>query len=394
MSKPDIDSIIRAIKATFPLDKQGPIALHEPCFTGNEKAYVLDCIDSTWVSYVGKYVDRFEEMIAEFTGVKKAVAMVNGTAALQIALQLAGVKQGDEVLVPALTFVATANAVAHCGAVPHFVDSEEITLGMDPHKLRDYLRDVSHVNSDGCTNKNTGRRIKAIIPMHVFGHPVDLDPLVEICKEYKIEMIEDAAESLGSYYKSKHTGHWGKLSILSFNGNKTVTTGGGGAIITNDENLAKLAKHLTSTAKIPHRWEYRHDQIGYNYRLPNLNAALGCAQMEQLPGFLEKKRALAARYSRAFQNVGGIQFFTEPPHSKSNYWLNVLLLTEANLEQRNEALDKINDAGIMTRPAWTLLNKLAMFRDCPCMDLSCAEDLEMRLINIPSSSFLGEQNNA
>ena len=391
MSKLDIDNIIAAIRTVLPQEKKGPFALHEPCFKGNEWAYLKDCIDSTWVSYVGKYVDRFEIMIADFTGVKKAVAVVNGTAALQIALKLADVKPGDEVLAPALTFVATANAVKHCGAIPHFVDSEEKTLGMDPSKLIDYLRDVCHVNSDGCSNKYTGRKIKAVIPMHVFGHPVDLDPLLDICHEYKLEMIEDAAESLGSFYKGRHTGNWGKLSILSFNGNKTITTGGGGAIITNDENLGKLAKHLTSTAKIPHRWEYRHDQIGYNYRLPNLNAALGCAQMEQLPNFLKKKRDLAARYNHAFQNVEGIQFFTEPPNAKSNYWLNALLLDEANLELRNELLDKINDAGIMTRPAWTLLHKLSMFQDCPRMDLSIAENLEARLINIPSSSFLGDK---
>lgn len=388
MSKLDIDNIIAAIRTVLHQEKTGTIALHEPCFKGNEWAYLKDCIDSTWVSYVGKYVDRFEIMIADFTGVKKAVAFVNGTAALQIALKLADVKPGDEVLVPALTFVATANATIHCGAIPHFVDSEEKTLGMDPSKLKDYLRSVCHVNSDGCSNKYTGRKIKAVIPMHVFGHPVDLDPLVDICHEYKLEMIEDAAESLGSFYKGRHTGNWGKLSILSFNGNKTITTGGGGAIITNDENLGKLAKHLTSTAKIPHRWEYRHDQIGYNYRLPNLNAALGCAQMEQLPNFLEKKRDLASRYNHAFQNVEGIQFFTEPPNAKSNYWLNVLLLDEANFELRNELLDKINDAGIMARPAWTLLHKLSMFQDCPKMDLYVAENLEQRLINIPSSATL------
>jgi perosamine synthetase len=388
----DIDSIIKAIKSVISPNQQRPIALHEPCFNGNEWAYVKDCIDSTWVSYVGKYVDRFEIMLADFTGMKKAVAVVNGTAALHIALQLAGVKPGDEVLIPALTFVATANAVIYCGAVPHFVDSEVKTLGLDPHKLKDYLRDVCYVNADGCTNKYTGRTIKAVIPVHVFGHPVELDPLSDICHEYKLTMIEDAAESLGSFYKGRHTGHWGKLSILSFNGNKTITTGGGGAIITNDETLAKLAKHLTSTAKIPHRWEYRHDQIGYNYRLPNLNAALGCAQMEQLPGFLDKKRILAASYNRALQNVAGIQFFTEPHHSQSNYWLNALLLDEVDPEQRNKLLEKTNDAGIMTRPAWTILHKLVMFHDCPSMDLSCAEKLEKRLINIPSSASLTNWN--
>jgi perosamine synthetase len=388
----DIDSIIKTIKMVIPQGLKAPFALHEPCFKGNEWTYVKDCIDSTWVSYVGKYVDRFEAMISDFTGAKKAVAVVNGAAALQIALKLIGVIPGDEVLVPALTFIATANAVAHCGAIPHFVDSEEKTLGLDPHKLKDYLHDICHMGADGCINKYSGRKIRAVIPMHTFGHPVDMDPLMDVCEEYKIKVSEDAAESLGSYYKGKHTGNWGKLSILSFNGNKTITTGGGGAIITNDETLAKFAKHLTSTAKVPHRWEYRHDQIGYNYRLPNLNAALGCAQMEQLPGFLEQKRDLATRYNHAFQNTVGIKFFTEPPHSKSNYWLNILLLDEANMEQRDELLEKTNEAGIMTRPAWILLNKLVMFRDCPCMDLTCAENLEARLINIPSSAILGVQD--
>ena len=388
MLQPDVNDIISAIRTVLPQDKNRQVALHEPTFNGNEWVYVKDCIDSTWVSYVGQYVDRFEAMLAEFTGVRKAVATVNGTAALQIALKLAGVTMNDEVLVPALTFVATANAVVHCGAIPHFVDSEVKTLGLDPHKLKDYLNDSCNMRPDGCINKYTGRKIKAVIPMHTFGHPVDLDPLVEVCKEYKILMIEDAAESLGSYYKGKHTGNWGHLSILSFNGNKTITTGGGGAIITNDEASARLAKHLTSTAKIPHRWEYRHDHIGYNYRLPNLNAALGCAQMEQLPGFLEKKRNLAVRYERAFRNVRGIRFFTEPPCSKSNYWLNVLLLDEADHEKRNKLLDEINDRNIMVRPAWTLVNKLTMFKDCPKMDLSMAEDIESRLINIPSSAFL------
>ncbi len=388
MPQPDIDKIITAIRSVIHQKNEDPVALHEPCFNGNEWKYVKDCIDSTWVSYVGKYVDRFEEMIADFTGVKKAVAVVNGTAALQIALKLAGVKPGDEVLVPALTFVATANAVVHCGAIPHFVDSEEKTLGIDPHKLKDYLNKTCKINTDECVNKNTGRRIKGIIPMHAFGHPVDLDPLIDVSREYKLEVIEDAAESLGSFYKGRHTGNWGKLAILSFNGNKSITTGGGGAIIANDENLAKLAKHLTTTAKIPHRWEYRHDQIGYNYRLPNINAAIGCAQMEQLPVFMKKKRNLASRYSQAFQNVEGVHFFNEPPNAKSNYWLNVLLLDDANIEQRNILLEKTNNAGIMTRPVWTLLNKLDMFKDCPCMDLTCANSLEQRVINIPSSATL------
>jgi perosamine synthetase len=333
-------------------------------------------------------VDKFEAMLADFTGVKNAVAVVNGTAALHIALKLAGVKAGDEVFVPALTFVATANAVTYCGAIPHFVDSEERTLGLDPYKLKDYLKDIARVNSDICMNKFSGRRIKAVIPVHTFGHPVDIDPLAEVCKEYKIEMVEDAAESIGSYYNGTHTGNWGKLSILSFNGNKTITTGGGGAIITNDESLGKLAKHLTSTAKIPHRWEYRHDYIGYNYRLPNINAALGCAQMEQLPGFLTRKRDLAEKYKKAFEGIEGIQVFTEPDFAKSNYWLNVLLLSERFSNNRDDLLEETNNLGIMTRPVWTPMHKLTMFKDSPKMDLSVAESLEQRLINIPSSAIL------
>lgn len=387
MLKLDIDGIIKAIKTVIP-DREGPVSLHEPCLGGNEWVYLKDCLDSTWVSYLGGYVDKFESMLADFTGVKKAIAVVNGTAALHIALKLAGVEAGDEVFVPALTFVATANAVTYCGAIPHFVDSEEKTLGLDPYKLKDYLKTIARVNSDICINKFSGRRIKAVIPVHTFGHPVDLDPLTEVCKQYKIEMLEDAAESLGSYYKGTHTGNRGKLSILSFNGNKTITTGGGGAIITNDENLGKLAKHLTSTAKIPHRWEYRHDYIGYNYRLPNINAALGCAQMEQLPGFLTRKRDLAERYKKALEGIDGVGFFTEPDVAKSNYWLNVLLIDENFSNHRDELLEETNNLGIMTRPAWTPMHKLAMFKDSPKMDLSVAESLEKRLINIPSSATL------
>jgi perosamine synthetase len=387
MAQLDIDGIINALKSVIIL-QEGPVSLHEPYLGGNEWIYVKDCLDSTWVSYLGKYVSQFESMLTDFTGVKKVAAVVNGTAALHIALKLAGVEPGDEVFVPALTFVATANAVTYCGAVPHLVDSEERTLGLDPFKLQDYLKDIAQVHPSGCRNKFSGRRIKAVIPMHAFGHPVDLDPLVEVCQAYRIEMVEDAAESLGSYYKGRHTGNWGKLSILSFNGNKTITTGGGGAIITNDEPLGKLAQHLTTTAKTPHRWEYRHDAIGYNYRLPNINAALGCGQMEQLPKFLEQKRRLAERYQGALKGMGGVSFFTEPSFAKSNYWLNVLLLDEAFAEKRDEVLTKTNDKGIMTRPAWTLMNKLPMFKDSPAMDLTCAENLSRRLINIPSSSFL------
>ncbi len=365
------------------------VSLHEPTFVGKEWDYVKDCLDTGWVSSVGSYVDRFETMLAELTGVKRAVAVVNGTAALHVCLLLAGVQAGDEVLLPTLTFVATPNAISYCGAIPHFVDSEEKTLGLDPHKLADYLGGNAELRGDECFNRQTGRRIRAVVPMHTYGHPVDLDPLVEVCERYHLLLIEDAAESLGSCYKGRHTGQWGKLSALSFNGNKVVTTGGGGAILTNDAELGALAKHLTTTAKVPHKWEFRHDLVGYNYRLPNINAALGCAQLEQLPGFLQRKRALAEKYRQAFADVPGIRFFTEPEQSQSNYWLNTLLLDEAGCEKRDELLEITNASGLMTRPTWTLMHKLTMFKECPRMDLSVAESLERRLINIPSSASLG-----
>lgn len=365
------------------------VSLHEPSFAGNEWDYVKECLDTGWVSSVGSYVDRFETMLAEYTGVKRAVAVVNGTAALHVCLLLAGVKAGDEVLLPTLTFVATPNAISYCGAIPHFVDSEEPTLGLAPHKLADYLLSIADVRGNECFNRATGRRIRAVVPMHTYGHPVDLDPLVEVCERYHLVLIEDAAESLGSYYKGRHTGHWGKLSALSFNGNKVITTGGGGAVLTNDEELGTLAKHLTTTAKVPHKWEFRHDQVGYNYRLPNLNAALGCAQLEQLPGLLQRKRVLAQNYQQAFTAVDGVRFFTEPGYAASNYWLNTLLLDDACYEQRDELLEITNASGIMTRPAWALMHKLPMFMDCPRMELSVAESLERRLINIPSSAGLG-----
>ncbi len=384
------EEVLHALRSVISMD--GYVPLHEPRFSGNEWAYVKECLDTGWVSSAGKYVDKFENMLADYTGVKYAVATVNGTAALHISLKLAGVKQYDEILLPALTFVATANAVAYCAAVPHFVDNEEKTLGVDPEKLLNYLNEIADIRDEQCYNKQTGHRIKALIPMHTFGHPVDIDPLSELCRRFKLEMIEDAAESLGSYYKGKHTGNWGKLAILSFNGNKTITTGGGGAVLTNSESLGKQAKHLTTTAKVAHPWEYRHDQVGYNYRLPNINAALGCAQLEQLDAFLFQKRNLAERYETAFQDVKGIRFFKEPEFAKSNYWLNALLLDEAFSDQRDHLIELTNRDKIMTRPAWTLMHKLPMYRDCPRMDLSVAESLERRLINIPSSSILGASN--
>ncbi len=383
------EAVINAIKTVLPINKT-VIALHEPNFKGNEWNYVKDCLDTGWVSSVGEYVNRIERDLVDFTGAAYAVAVVNGTAALHIALQLAGVKAGDEVLLTSLTFIATANAVSYCGAIPHFVDSEEKTLGLDPAKLYDYLKEISELHPEGCFNRQTGRRIRAVVPMHTFGNPVDMDPLMEICREFNLQMIEDAAESLGSFYKGHHTGTMGLVSTLSFNGNKTITTGGGGAILTNDESIAKLAKHITTQAKIPHKWEFNHDMVGYNYRMPNINAAIGCAQLEQLSSFIEKKRNLAKRYQEAFRNIPGISFFTEPDFARSNYWLNVLILDQENIGERDNLLELTNKAGIMTRPLWTLMHKLTMYKDCPMMDLSVAESLERRIINIPSSAFLGE----
>lgn len=382
-----VTQILAALHQVLP--EKSFLSLHEPSFAGNEWVYVKECLDTGWVSSVGKFVDRFEQQLADYTGVKRAVAVVNGTAALHVCLRLVGVEPGDEVLIPTLTFIATANAVSYCGAIPHFVDSEEKTLGLDPAKLADYLADIAEIRPRGCFNKASGRRIKAVVPMHAFGHPVDLDPMVEVCERYRLELVEDAAESLGSFYKDRHTGNWGKVSALSFNGNKVITTGGGGAILTNDEELGKFAKHLTTTAKVPHKWLFVHDQIGYNYRLPNINAALGCAQMEELPGFLVAKRKLAQEYRHAFKGIEGVSFFNEPDFARSNYWLNVLLLDKQFAHQRDVLLDTANSQGIMTRPAWTLMHKLPMFADCPRMDIAMAENLESRLVNIPSSAVLG-----
>ncbi|MGC8490867.1 MAG: LegC family aminotransferase [Syntrophobacteraceae bacterium] len=364
-------------------------SLHEPLFIGNEWRCVKECLDSGWVSSAGQYVDRFEKAIAQFTGAKHAIAVVNGTAALHTCLLLAGVERGDEVIVPALSFVATANAVTYCGAVPHFADSEISTLGLSPARLEDYLKAISEVRSKRCINKETGRWIKAVVPMHTFGHPVDLEHLSELCARFNLTMVEDAAESLGSYYKGRHTGLWGKLGALSFNGNKIVTTGGGGAILTDDGDIARLAKHLTATAKLQHPWAFYHDATGFNYRIPNINAALGCAQLEQLPNFLEAKRALAKHYSQALAATEGVCFFTEPGGCKSNYWLNTLLLDKADPRLRDAIIESLGERGIQARPAWTPLHRLPMHASCPRTDLSVAEDLEARIINIPSSARLG-----
>lgn len=359
------------------------VSLHEPTFDDTEVEYVTDCVKSGWVSSVGKYVDRFENELAEFTGVKRAVAVVNGTAALHIALKVAGVQANDEVFMPSLTFVATANATAYLQAVPHFVDVSGDTLGLDPLKLDDYIRSIGEMKSGHLVNKQTGRVIRAVVPMHTFGHPVDLDPLLELCGRYNIALIEDAAESLGSYYKGKHTGSFGVTSAISFNGNKIMTTGGGGAILTDNEKLADYAKHLTTTAKIPHRWAYEHEEIGYNYRMPNINAALGCAQLQKVPKYLEQKRELTTRYEKLFENVKGVQLFREPINSSSNYWLQTILIND-DLE-RDQLLSLLNDNGVMSRPIWTPMHELMPYQNMPKGDLTITTQLKSRIINIPSS---------
>jgi len=381
------DRILGAVR-----DVLGPaeasIPLHEPEFRGRERDYVADCIDTGWVSSVGSFVDRIERDLAEITGVERAVAVANGTAALHICLILSGVGPGDEVLTPTLTFIATANAVSYTGATPHFVDSETATLGVDASKLDSYLGEIAEMRGGVCVNRRTGAPIRALIVMHVFGHPADLDALSEVCAHWNLVLVEDAAESLGSAYRGVHTGNRGLISAMSFNGNKLVTTGGGGAILTNDAVLGERAKHLTTTARVKHRWNYIHDEIGYNYRMPNLNAALGCAQLERLSDMLARKRELAARYASAFQRVPSAAFLAEPEGSASNYWLNAIVLAPQQAEQRDAVLDRLNDAGYMARPIWTLMHRLPMYANCPRGDLSVAEDMETRVINLPSSPGL------
>jgi perosamine synthetase len=340
------------------------------------------------VSSVGKFVDRFENMLEEVTGAKRAIAVVNGTAALHTCFTLAGVEAGDEVMSPALTFIATTNAIAYCGASPHFIDSSFKTLGMDAQALGARLDAIAQRGADGTINRETGRRIAAIAPMHTFGHPVDMDELVAVARHWDIPVVEDAAESLGSTYKGHSVGSQARLAALSFNGNKIVTTGGGGAILTNDEELGRRAKHITTTAKLPHKWAFVHDEVGFNYRLPNLNAALGCAQLEQLDGFLKSKRLLAAAYQRAFAGIPGVQFSREPEGTTSNYWLNAILLDEAHAALRDDVLTALNASGFGARPTWTLMHRLPMFAACPRGDLPVAESIERRLINLPSSASI------
>ncbi len=382
-----IDRIVAVIRGVID-QPDAFLALHEPCFRGREWQYVKDCLDTGWVSSVGQYVNRFEEQLVDITGSRYAVATSSGTAALHTSLILAGTTRDDEVLVPSLSFVATANAVTYTGALPHFIDCDETTFGVDPERLEIYLREIAEVRAGVCYNKHTGRRIAAVIAVHVFGHPCQIDAIAEIAARFQLTLIEDAAESLGTTYQGRHTGRWGRLAVLSFNGNKTITTGGGGAVLTDDRELAELAKHLTTTARLPHQWESRHDKIGYNYRLPNLNAALGCAQVEQLPTFIESKRELARRYSQAFASVEGVQFVSEPHGARSNYWLCTLLFDENYAGELEMFLQQSNNRGVMTRPAWNLLSGLPMYADSPRASLSVSERVVRRLINIPSSPKL------
>ena len=376
-------NIIKFIRDLY--EKDDFISLHEPTFTGNEKKYLNECIDTSFVSSVGKFVDQLEEIVASYTGARKTVTCVNGTNALYLALKLVDVNEGDEVLTQALTFIATANAISYCGAHPVFLDVDKDTMGLSPQATEKWLTENTYLKNGLCYNKNTGRCIKACVPMHTFGHPVHIDELIVVCKKFNITLVEDAAESLGSFYKEKHTGTFGKIGILSFNGNKTITTGGGGMLLFNDEDLAKYAKHLTTQAKIPHAWEFAHDNIGFNYRMPNLNAALGCAQFEKIDKIINSKRDIANKY-QLFFSQNGIRFFTEPNDCRSNYWLNALILENKN--ERDTFLKYTNENGIMTRPIWKLMNHLQMFKNCQTDDLKNAIWLEERVVNIPSSPKL------
>lgn len=359
------------------------VPLHAPLFIGNEKKYLNECIDTTFVSSVGKFVDRFEEEVAAYTGAKRAVVCVSGTNALHMAMMLVGVEREDEVLTQALTFIATCNAISYIGAHPVFIDVDMETLGLSPNAVKAWLEKNAELKNGICYNKRTGRRVKACVPMHTFGHPVKIDELVQICNEWHIELVEDAAESIGSLYKGKHTGTFGKVGAISFNGNKTITTGGGGMLLFQDEELGKFAKHLTTQAKVPHRWAFVHDHIGYNYRMPNINAALGCAQLENLERYVENKRETAQIYADFFKNVPDITFFTEPENCRSNYWLNVVMLKDKAAQQ--EFLEYTNDHGVMTRPVWELMNRLEMFKHCENDGLKNTEWLADRIVNIPSS---------
>ena len=372
--------LIEFIKKQYP--NKNTIPLHEPNFNGNEKEYVLDTINSTFVSSVGAYVDKFEIMIANLSNTQKAVATVNGTSALQVALRLAGVSKGDEVLTQALTFIATINAIIYNGASPVFLDVDLDTMGLSPKSVRLFLEEFGEIRDGICFNKKTNKKITACLPMHTFGFPVHLDELITVCEKWNIPVVEDAAESIGSDYKGKPTGSFGKLGVFSFNGNKIVTSGGGGAIVTNDLDLAVKAKHLTTTAKVPHPYEYSHDAVGYNFRMPNINAALACAQLEQLDTFIQKKRDLAYEYHIFFESKG-IQFRTELPNTKANYWLMCLELE--NKKERDSFLKETNELSVMTRPIWQLIFNSPSYQNFQRDEQSNALYLEQRIVNIPSS---------
>lgn len=377
--------VIEFIKSLYPEYKEN-VFLHSPIFLGNEKKYLNNCIDTTFVSSVGQYVDQFEMKMAEYTGAAKAVVCVNGTNALHMSLMLSGVEQGDEIITQSLTFIATANAISYCNAYPVFCDVDEETMGLSPIAVRRWLESHAEIRNNKCYNKNTGRKISAVVPMHTFGHPVKLSEFVTLCNEWKLALVEDAAESIGSYYNGKHTGLFGKVAALSFNGNKTITCGGGGMLLFTDKELGERAKHLTTQAKIPHRWEFKHDEIGYNYRMPNINAALGCAQLENLDKILENKRKTAMAYKEFFAG-SDIKFFDEPANCKSNFWLNAVLLPSK--EAQIKFLEETNDAGVQTRPIWELMNRLEMFKNCQHGDLSNAEMFADRIVNIPSGYAVG-----
>ena len=392
-SNPSKQEFLAVLKSVLGESGSSPIALHEPNIGQRENELVSKCLASGWVSSVGEYISEFEQGLAKFTNSKHAIAVVNGTAALHLALHSVGVKPGDEVLVPTLSFVATANAVSHCGAIPHFVDSDPETLGLDPFALREHLRANASLRDGELHNTSTGRRISAVVPMHTFGHPMQIEALIDVAKEFNLVVVEDAAESIGSYVGTTHTGTFGRCGSLSFNGNKTITTGGGGAILTNDSGLAQRIRHLATTAKMPHDYEYIHDAVAFNYRMPNINAALGCAQLSRLDDFLSAKRVLAEKYSEGFSSARSMQFVAEPHGTTSNYWLNTIRLNKPDLSLRDELLVAARASGYMCRPAWNLLHTLPMYESSPRAKLPVAQNLWQSLINIPSSArhYLGQK---
>ena len=385
MSASFADQIVAAVReAAGP----APAALHEPVFAGHEIKYLSECIETGWVSTAGRFVDRFEQQLASYTGAGHAIAVVNGTAALHAALLAVGVEAGSEVLVPSLTFIGTVNPILYCSATPHFVESAVDTLGVDPQALLHYLGEIAEVDGGACRNKITGARMSALLPVHIFGHPVDMDALNEVARRFHLPVVEDAAEAIGSYVNGRHAGTLGAVGTLSFNGNKTITTGGGGAILTNDSVLAGRIRHMSTTARVAHRWQFVHDMVGYNYRMPNINAALGCAQLEQLDDFIARKRRLAELYAAAFASASGFTLIREPKGTHSNYWLQSIMLDPQHESERDAVLDALHDAGYGARPVWQLMHRMPMFEHCPKMPMIATEDIERRVISLPSSAGL------